>query len=432
MAAVCSWPSHFDAFFLALQGAGCEPQGHGSPRWKSRCPAHEDSVASLSVGIGRGGQLLLKCHAPSACRWGQVVKALGLQSGHLWPDGPPKKPPASESVMADQKWVKNYDYQSATGELLFSTQRFDPKNFRQRRPNPAFRNDEPEGRENPQWLYNMEGVERVIYKLPELLAAWKTQPGKITLCVEGEKDCDLAWGHGIAATTNPMGALKWTPEQSLYLAGQNVVVIPDEDPVNDTLGYSTGIEHAMRVCESLQGVAKTVKFLRLPGLPPKGDLSDWWALEPAQKPEERKLALAKLIQAAKLWMGRPSLAGVVGAPAMNGVAKPVETPLVTPVPAPVAPRPVPIPPVMQPDRFLMAVESQRVALNAEGVKIQSYSDLYGALELGLHEIRAVLGSRLTTQSPKVDRVALGEQCAYLVAMLQVAARDGVFQFNEPA
>ncbi|MBM3501672.1 MAG: DUF3987 domain-containing protein, partial [Armatimonadetes bacterium] len=47
------------------------------------------------------------------------------------------------------------------------------------------------------------------------------------------------------------------------------VVLPDND--------QPGKQHAEQVARSLYGVAATVRILLLPGLPPKGDVSDWLA-----------------------------------------------------------------------------------------------------------------------------------------------------------
>ena len=35
----------------------------GANRWKGLCPAHADHNASLSIGLGSGGKVLLYCHA---------------------------------------------------------------------------------------------------------------------------------------------------------------------------------------------------------------------------------------------------------------------------------------------------------------------------------------------------------------------------------
>jgi putative DNA primase/helicase len=52
--------------------------------------------------------------------------------------------------------VKTYDYCDENGELLYQVCRFEPKDFRPRRPDGKF---------------TLEGVRRVLYRLPELLKA---------------------------------------------------------------------------------------------------------------------------------------------------------------------------------------------------------------------------------------------------------------------
>jgi putative DNA primase/helicase len=64
-----------------------------------------------------------------------------------------------------------------------------------------------------------------------------------------------------------MGAGKWKPEHSEFLRGADVVILPDND--------EPGRNHADVVGASLQGIAKSVRVLQLPGLPPKGDIVDW-------------------------------------------------------------------------------------------------------------------------------------------------------------
>ncbi|MGZ8408132.1 MAG: hypothetical protein ACXWVJ_08915 [Caulobacteraceae bacterium] len=46
-----------------------------------------------------------------------------------------------------------------------------------------------------------------------------------------------------------------------------MVILPDNDDV--------GREHALKVAGSIHAVAASVRILELPGLPAKGDVSDW-------------------------------------------------------------------------------------------------------------------------------------------------------------
>jgi len=149
--------------------------------------------------------------------------------------------------------VATYDYTDEDDALLFQAVRYDPKDFKQR---------QLDGKGG--WIWNLKGVRRVLYRLPELMAA---DPAKPVFIVEGEKDANRLIQQGLIATTNPMGAKKWLPEYSGYLEGRHVVIVPDND--------REGQEHAVKVAYSVQGVAKSVRVLELSGLPPKGDVSDW-------------------------------------------------------------------------------------------------------------------------------------------------------------
>ncbi|WP_213804781.1 hypothetical protein [Granulicella sp. dw_53] len=61
----------------------------GAGKWMARCPAHEDHSASLSIGVGEGGRILVYCFA--GCALGAVLEATGLGMKDLF-DGPPPSP----------------------------------------------------------------------------------------------------------------------------------------------------------------------------------------------------------------------------------------------------------------------------------------------------------------------------------------------------
>ena len=155
--------------------------------------------------------------------------------------------------MAEKHIVATYDYLDESGKLLFQTLRYEPKDFRQHR---------PDGQGG--WIWNLDGVRCVPYRLPELL---KSSMQDFVFIAEGEKDCDRLSGMGFTATTCPMGAGKWLNEYNKYFEGRLVVILPD----NDTAGK----KHAEQVANSLYGIAGEVKIVDLPGLPEKGDVSDW-------------------------------------------------------------------------------------------------------------------------------------------------------------
>ncbi len=207
-----------------------------------RCPFHEDRKASFSVNVETG---LWTCHA--GCGKGnarQFAERLGMP---VPDDGAPH---------AHVEIIATYDYRDASGAPLFQVVRFVPKDFRQRRP------DGGGG-----WIWNLNGVDRVPYRLPELLAACET--GARVYIPEGEKDVDRLLDMGCAATTNPGGAGKWRAEYAAHFKSARVAILPDNDPA--------GSSHVQQVALSLHDVAAEVKIIPLPGLPPKGDVSDWLA-----------------------------------------------------------------------------------------------------------------------------------------------------------
>jgi putative DNA primase/helicase len=220
--------------------------------WNARCPAHADEHNSLSVNEGEGGRLLLYCHA--GCTFEAIRRAADISAKEKGKSGV-------------REIVEAYDYQDEKGALLYQSIRFAPKGFMQRMP------DGSDG-----WFYKLNGVRRVLYRLPELLTADFTQP---VFIVEGEKDADRLAALGFVATTNAGGANKWRDEYNEFLRGRRVVIIPDND--------EPGERHAKQVEQSLSGTAASVHVLRLPDLPPKGDVSDW--LNAGHAPDElRSLA----------------------------------------------------------------------------------------------------------------------------------------------
>jgi putative DNA primase/helicase len=220
---------------------GVKPQPGGG--WTAICPAHEDRRASLSVNVGDGGKVLLHCHA--GCKTEAVVAALDLGMADLFPDDRPA--PVKRCIVA------TYDYTDEADTVLFQAVRYFPKGFSQRR---------PDGKGG--WIWKLGDVRRVLYRLPEIVAAPLDQT---VFVVEGEKDVDRLAEENILATTCAMGAGKWQPEYNEALTGRQIVILPDND--------EPGRAHARQVAQALCGVAASVKVVELPGLPPKGDVSDF-------------------------------------------------------------------------------------------------------------------------------------------------------------
>src|SRR3954454_3195770 len=115
------------------------------------------------------------------------------------------------------------------------------------------------------WSKGAPDGPKIPYRLKELLAAEHDD----VFIVEGEKDCENLAMHGLTATTNSCGAGKWSSDLNCFFAGKNVYILPDNDEV--------GVHHARNVALNLLPIAREVRVVDLPGLPPKGDVSDWLA-----------------------------------------------------------------------------------------------------------------------------------------------------------
>jgi putative DNA primase/helicase len=196
--------------------------------WMVCCRAHEDRRPSLHITL-TPERWLLACQA--GCEVAEVLAAAGLD----WPDLFVKNGNGRFDVAA-------YDYVDERGELLFQCVRFNPKDFKQRRPNEA-----------GGWVWNLEGTRRVLYRLPRVLEA--VAAGKTIYVVEGEKDVLAVERAGAVATCNPMGAGKgkWLVEYSETLRRAVVTVVADRD--------RDGRAHARRIVESLRRVGATVSVV---------------------------------------------------------------------------------------------------------------------------------------------------------------------------
>ncbi len=229
--------------------------------YKALCPSHDDRQQSLSIGEGDDGRILIHCHA--GCSPETVVNSMGLNMRDLMP---PSKNNSSKPRQK-RRWgkiVETYDYMNADGtKLLYQAVRMEPKDFRQRRP-------DPNGKDG--WVWSVKGIERVPYRLPNLFEA--VNAGQSTIYIaEGEKDVNRLWQLGLPATTNAGGAGKWGQGESNWIGklpgSLLVAIIPDND--------EPGREHANKVAWQLAKLdnVRNIKMLTLPDVGEKGDVSDW-------------------------------------------------------------------------------------------------------------------------------------------------------------
>lgn len=176
------------------------------------------------------------------------------------------------------KVVKKYNYRDRKGNIVLQVCRTDPKDFFQR---------QPDGKDG--WKYTTKGVEPVPYDLPLILSADPYEPIYIPA---GEKDCETLKKQGKIATTNYGGERNWRPELNKYFSGRDVIILPDND--------DTGRKHAEKVAKSVSRVAASVKVVTIPGLPDKGDVSDYFAHGGTVE------ALDEIVQSTKEWQDKSS------------------------------------------------------------------------------------------------------------------------------
>lgn len=214
-------------------------------RFRSRGSLCIDTRAGtyFDFEAGKGGGVLELVQAETGLDKDGAVAWLA-ERGHI------RRPASGMNIVAE------YPYTDASGQLLFEVVRLDPKSFRQRRPDPSAKDG---------WTWNLGGVQRVVYRLPELLDA--SGMGEPVFVVEGEKAADALAGLGLAGTCSPGGANKWRPEFAQWFNGADVLILPDND--------EPGRQHAELVLHSLKGAARRVRTISLPGLPEKGDVFDW-------------------------------------------------------------------------------------------------------------------------------------------------------------
>jgi hypothetical protein len=158
---------------------------------------------------------------------------------------------------ASRQIVGTFDYRDETGALLYQVVRYEPKDFRQRR---------PDGQGG--WRAHLGDVRRVLYRLTDLPEC------KTVLYLEGERHVDAAWALGVPATTHAGGTGGFASYASGYVAQlralgvQTLVVCPDHDAPGEKLMH--------QVAAAAQVGDLVVRWLALPDVGEKGISSIGW------------------------------------------------------------------------------------------------------------------------------------------------------------
>jgi 5S rRNA maturation endonuclease (ribonuclease M5) len=224
----------------------------GANEYQGSCPFHEDKHPSFSLKNSNGVHFCHGCHVKgnAISFYAQIHnldtkkdfrKIMAAICDEFGIDNGNKESSDPEAV---------YPYQDAEGNVLYEICRMPKKVFRARQLD-----------KNGKYIWNVKGVEPVLYNLPEVIKAHEV------LIVEGEKDVETARKLTGVATCNPFGAGKWRDSFSEYLKGKNVVIIADND--------EPGVKHAASVAQSLSGKAQSLKIIRFEDMPEGSDLTDF-------------------------------------------------------------------------------------------------------------------------------------------------------------
>ena len=211
---------------------------------RGRCPLPShggpDAHPSFSIDAEKG---VYFCHAE---KLGGTLDQLAQKLGA---SAPPDVPNIGGRI------VETYSYRSADGDAVYCIDRFHPKRFVSKRPDPE-----------SGWILNLEGIAPLPYRLPELIEA-QAEHRRIYI-VEGEKDVETLRRLGYVATCNHGGAGKWGPDHSKWFdKTADIVILPDND--------DPGVRHGCSVAQQLLLKGCRVKIVRLPSLGPKQDVTDW-------------------------------------------------------------------------------------------------------------------------------------------------------------
>lgn len=246
-----------------LRARGLQPHKNGDG-WISRCPTHDDKRQSLSLGVGKNGKLLLRCHANQGCGFERIRDDLGINAAGARGDHPgnpvtaaiPAEPKKRNTVAKPTDGIPRgstvteaYAYTDEHGATLYLILRLEPKSFRPRVPT-------GDGR----WYTDLGDTRRVLYDLPDVLAT--AQAGGLIYVCEGEKACERVKLEGVTATTQANGAKHaWTRELVEPLRGAHVAIIADSDDAGRASALSLAallpdVAASVQLLESATGIAK--------------------------------------------------------------------------------------------------------------------------------------------------------------------------------
>ena len=277
-------PVGIDEFLGLLDGV----KPGGLNQWTARCPAHEDSHASLSVGLGRVG-VVAHCHA--GCQIEDIARAVGVDVSRLFDRVAPAPAPARRAAPKATATIEPLEMEADVGRwrdrllahhgLLArlaelrgwhaGTLEALGVGFDGERLTLPVRDQHgalvnvlrylPARRDGERKLLAMKGRPRDLFPTPETLDG-----GELWL-LEGEPDAITGRQIGLRATGLP-GVNGWRDAWARRFDGARVIVCLDCD--------EQGRAAAQRVASSLATLAREVRIVDLDPTRTDGfDVSDY-------------------------------------------------------------------------------------------------------------------------------------------------------------
>lgn len=218
------------------------------------CPAHDDSMPSLTVNEDAAGLVLINCK--KGCSQKAVIAA--LKERGLW--GEEENHNGNGSIPhPDIAPVALYEYRNESGDLVAEKGRFEysggRKSFKWRLP----------GADDWSGLKGKPMSEIPLWGTDLIRLSPQTEP---IYFVEGEKACLSCREQGLLAVTHGGGASTTDFGESLQiLKGRTVVLWPDND--------EPGRRYMTRINAALRPITKAIHSVN-PPLPEKGDAFDFF------------------------------------------------------------------------------------------------------------------------------------------------------------